>query len=238
MISIVWIGAVIPAQGSTNSTLPVFKQKVFKQKQLEKKQLEQNKNTILEKTTSERLPDAVERYQEMLKARQEKLSQSKFLPEDTKKNLQANFQAETSWLQDKAAELAATDNIEERKAIQEEIRAHIQNQREERRQLIEKNLTAPSGDGLQKAEIVSSKFNTIVDTFTKAGIDTAELEQIASNYSNAVQEANTIQGRLEEQPTIEDIKAMREQIAKIRQLASDLRNQVQTILSQANKFSN
>ncbi len=184
------------------------------------------------RTVGEQLPTTIERYQDFLEERSVKTEQTTILSGKTKERLQQAIGAETHWLQNKTQELTAADTIEDRQVIQKEIQSYIEDRRNERRELIEKNIAAPKTESLEKAQEISTKFDTIINQFARVGIDTSQLEETLVEYNTTVQETKDILAALETERSIEDIQALREHIATLRELSSALRNQVQTILVQ------
>lgn len=185
-----------------------------------------------ERKVDEQLPATIERYRTFLSERRDKTEQTSILPETAKKSLKKTLDTETTWLQNKVQELTSVDTIEDRQAIQQEIRSYVEERRNERRELIEKNIAAPTTDSIEKTQVISTKFDNIINQFARVGIDTTQLEANLTEYNTTVQETRDILARLDNERSIEDIQALREHVATLRELSSELRNQVQTILVQ------
>lgn len=185
-----------------------------------------------ERKVDEQLPATIERYQTFLSERRDKTEQTSILPETAKKSLKKTLDTETTWLQNKVQELKATDSVEDRQAIKQEIRSYVEERRNERRELIEKNITTPKTGSIEKAQVISTKFDAIIDQFARVGIDTTRLQTTLTDYNTTVQETRDILARLDNERSIEDIQALREHVVTLRELSSELRNQVQTILVQ------
>lgn len=185
-----------------------------------------------QRTPGERLPITIERYQDFLSERSNRAEKTSVLSSASKERLTQTIAAERTWLADKITELQQAESIEARKNIQSEIQTYVQERRKERRTLVEKNIELPKTASLEKAKHIANSFEDIVKKFDRVGIDTSTIQPTIDEYNAEIQEAQIIQDRLTTNPSIEDIKSLRENIATIRTLGNTVRNHLQTILIQ------
>lgn len=172
-------------------------------------------------------------HRQILQQRIVRVQQAEFLSDDKKIELVAKLNDELDWFEAKQTALESATTEAEQQAIRQEIIDHIRTARQEREQTLAQQVTLPQQSPVDTAKQITERFQTIAERFNNAELD-ATIEQYTAAVANLEQTLTD----LEQDKTIEHIRALRDAITITRQSAQSVRNLIQSLVVEQHSLKN
>ena len=169
-------------------------------------------------------------HKQILQQRITHIEQVIFLPEKKKVEVVAEFTEELDWLEEKQSALKAATTETVRQTIRQEIIDHIQTRRQERERRLAQDITLPARSPVVSAQQITEQFTTIAERFRNNAVDTTTLDTAIQEYTATATTLEQAVSDIDEDKTVEHIRALRDAITATREAARGVRNQVQSIL--------
>ncbi len=154
------------------------------------------------------------------------------LPEEKRAKLKEIMENTASELRALVEELKSTTDPDRKEELRAEIRAFLESKREARKRVIEESITLPEPPSLKPVTEISERMEKLSDRLAEFGADTTDFEANLSELTDSIAAASDLAETLKEEPSIESVTALRDQLGKIKTLREQMRNQIQSLITE------
>lgn len=179
------------------------------------------------------LASGLEQHAEAIEFKLSHLEDSQ-IPEDKQEIVREHLEAELAWIEAMQAKVAEAESEEEKQALVQETREHLQQQRQERQQKLAQAAQLPEQSPFVFAQSMGERMQKLLEHLQTQDVDTTELAAAIADYNQAVSDGQTLFERLSENKSYDQLVAVRDQMMLVKEKGQAIRNLLQSLLKPEN----